>query len=300
MNRAFRLQRLHSLAATILVALCLAGCGREAGQVAAAADPEGWDVRGEIISVNADRSTLTVRHEEIPGYMPAMTMEFKVGPADLSAARAGTRIRGWLYRAGDDFFLEKIWPDDDQSRLAVEAATAALKQDTAIRGQHPYREVGEQAPDFALFDQDGRVVQVSRFLGRKIILNFIFTRCPDPKMCPAATAKMMAIQAAAKEEGIAGLEFISITLDPKYDSPAVLRSYAEARGIDTANFSFLTGPQIAVTNLMAQLGVIAFEKDGLLTHSLATLLIDENGKIIHREEGTQWPIDQFMARLRQS
>jgi protein SCO1/2 len=231
--------------------------------------------------------------------MPAMVMEFKVSPGDLATAKPNAHIRGWLYRSGDDWVLEKIWPDDDATRRAVEAATEALKQDTAIRGPRPYREVGEQAPDFALYDQDGRVVQASRFLGRRIVLNFIFTRCPDPKMCPASTAKMMALQAGAKEEGIANIEFISITLDPKYDTPGILRQYADNHGIDTTNFSFLTGPQIAVTNLMAQLGVVAIEKDGLITHSLATLLIDESGKIIHREDGTQWPVGQFMARLRQ-
>lgn len=288
--------------AAILVALAAAGCGRKSDSAGAtsaeAAKPEGWDLRGQIVAVNKDRGTLTVHHEEIPNFMPAMVMEFKVSPGDLATAKPNAHIRGWLYRSGDAWVLEKIWPDDEATRRAVEAATEALKQDTAIRGPHPYREVGEQAPDFALYDQDGRVVQASRFLGRRIVLNFIFTRCPDPKMCPASTAKMMALQAGAKKEGITGIEFLSITLDPKYDTPGILRAYADDHGIETANFSFLTGPQIAVTNLMAQLGVVAIEKDGLITHSLATLLIDENGKIIHREDGTQWPVEQFMARLR--
>lgn len=297
-----RLPRAPVFIAVILAALLAAGCGRKAAAepvADAAPKPEGWDLRGQIVAVNKDRGTLTVHHEEIPNFMPAMIMEFKVSPGDLATAKPGSHIRAWLYRAGDDFALEKIWPDDEAARRAVEAATEALKQDTAIRGPHPYREVGEQAPDFALYDQDGRVVQASRFLGRRIVLNFIFTRCPDPKMCPASTAKMMALQAATKEEGITGIEFISVTLDPKYDTPGILRQYADDHGIDTSNFSFLTGPQIAVTNLMAQLGVIAIEKDGLITHSLATLLIDENGKIIHREDGSGWPVEQFMARLRQ-
>jgi protein SCO1/2 len=287
--------------AALVAALVLAGCSRNSAEpeTDVAPKPEGWDLRGQIVEVNKERGTLTVHHEEIPNFMPAMVMEFKVSPGDLATAKPNAHIRGWLYRSGDDWVLEKIWPDDDATRRAVEAATEALKQDTAIRGPRPYREVGEQAPDFALYDQDGRVVQASRFLGRRIVLNFIFTRCPDPKMCPASTAKMMALQAGAKEEGIANIEFISITLDPKYDTPGILRQYADNHGIDTTNFSFLTGPQIAVTNLMAQLGVVAIEKDGLITHSLATLLIDESGKIIHREDGTQWPVGQFMARLRQ-
>ena len=70
-------------------------------------------------------------------------------------------------------------------------AGAALRQDTVIRGRNAYREIGENLPDFALYDQNGGVVQPDRFRGRQIVLNFIFTRCPDPKMCPASTAKMM-------------------------------------------------------------------------------------------------------------
>jgi protein SCO1/2 len=299
MKRRARPHRYLLLAASIACAAVVTGCSPKADETAApATKPEGWDVRGQIVEVNTDRGTLTVHHEDIPGFMPAMVMEFKVSPGDLASAKPNAHIRGWLYRSGDDWVLEKIWPDDDAARLAVETAAAALKQDTTIRGPYPYREVGEQAPDFALYDQDGRVVQASRFLGRRIVLNFIFTRCPDPKMCPASTAKMMTLQAMAKEEKIENVEFISVSLDPKYDTPGVLHQYAADHGIDTSNFSFLTGPQIAVTNLMAQLGVIAIEKDGLITHSLATLLIDEKGKIIWREDGTGWPVDQFMARMR--
>lgn len=301
MTRPARFSGMSLLAAAVLAAAAFTGCSpKSAAPETAATKPDTWDVRGQIVAVNADRGTLTVHHEDIEGLMPAMIMEFHVGPGDLANSKVGARIRGKLHREGDDFILDQIWPDDDAERIAVETATAALKQDTAIRGKNPYREVGEQAPDFALYDQDGRVVQASRFLGKKIILNFIFTRCPDPKMCPASTAKMMAMQAEAKKEGIKNLEFISISLDPKYDTPGILRQYADVRGIDTSNFSFLTGPEIAVKNLMAQLGVIAIEKDGLITHSLATLLIDENGKIIHREDGTLWPIGQFITRLRSS
>lgn len=300
MTRRKRFIARFVLTASLLAAGLQAGCGgKTEASEAEAAKPEGWDLRGQIVEVNKDRGSLTVHHEEIPGFMPAMIMEFKVGAGDLAIAKPGAHIRGWLYRAGDDWVLEKIWPDDPAARATVDAATEALKQDTSIRGPRPYREVGEKAPDFALYDQDGRVVQASRFLGRRIVLNFIFTRCPDPKMCPASTAKMMALQEGAKKEGIGDIEFISVSLDPKYDTPGVLRKYADDHGIDTTNFSFLTGPQIAVTNLMAQLGVIAIEKDGLITHSLSTLLIDENGKIIHREDGTGWPVEQFMARLRQ-
>ena len=94
------------------------------------------------------------------------------------------------------------------------------------------------------------------------------------------------------------LELVSITLDPAYDTPGVLKEYAAVRGIDTTNFSFLTGPENAIKDLLTQFGVIAEFKGDLISHTLATLLIDENGKIIHRADGSQWEPSDFVAKMR--
>jgi protein SCO1/2 len=129
-------------------------------------------------------------------------------------------------------------------------------------------------------------------------MNFIFTRCPVATMCPAATAKFMATQKLAREAAVAGIEFVSITLDPVFDTPAVLQEYATVRGIDTANFSFLTGPESAIRDLLTQFGVIAEFEGDLLKHTLATLLIDERGKIIHRADGSVWEPSEFVAKMK--
>jgi protein SCO1/2 len=182
---------------------------------------ERYPLTGEVLRVEADRKVLVVRHDEIKGYMPAMTMEFVVSAGDLALAKVGQRIRAELVpgKPSDDFRLEKIWPDDKVSADTIAASALQLRQDTHTRGKSAYREVGETAPDFALYDQDGRVVQSARFRGKQIMLNFIFTRCPDMKMCPASTAKMIAAQKLAREAGVKNLELVSITLDPAYDTP---------------------------------------------------------------------------------
>jgi len=254
-------------------------------------------VTGRIVSVSQERGALLVDHDEIPGYMPAMTMEFKVASGDLANARPGMKIRGVFYQAAAGFHLEEIWPVDDAGVRIVDESARALRQDTVTRGGGAFREVGEQLPDFALYDQSGEVVQAGRFRGSQIALNFIFTRCPDANMCPASTMKMMQLQQTAKEAGISNFQIISITLDPEYDTPGILRQYADERGIDTSNFSFLTGPERAIKDLMAQLGVLAFQDGPLLSHTLATVLIDENGKIIHRVDGSQWQPGDFASRL---
>jgi protein SCO1/2 len=230
--------------------------------------------------------------------MPAMTMDYAVGPGDLANAKAGEHIRGELVQSGGDFRLERIFPDDASANATIDAAAKSLSQDTMVRGPHPFREVGETAPDFALYDQDGHVVQMNRFRGKQIMLNFIYTRCPIATMCPTSTAKMIMTQKLARDAGVKNLELISISLDPVYDTPGVLKDYAQARGIDLGNFSFLTGPPKAVQDLLAQFGVIAEFKDGILNHTLATLLINENGTIIWRADGGEWEPSEFVGKMK--
>ena len=141
-------------------------------------------------------------------------------------------------------------------------------------------------------------MQSVRFLGKQIMVNFIFTRCPVATMCPAATAKMMSAQKLARAAAVPNLELVSITLDPAYDTPGILKDYTVTRGIDTANFSFLTGPQTAIKDLLSQFGVIAEFEGDLLKHTLTTLLIDENGKIIHRADGSAWEPADFVAKMK--
>ena len=293
-------QRLWWVGIVLAVSAACSRAEKRSGVTAENRSPaeQRYPLRGEIVAVNPDRKSLTISHEDIPGFMPAMTMEFRVSDGDLAIVKSGERIRAELVRAGDDFHLEKIWPDDTGSASRVAAAAGALRQDTITRGAKAYREVGENLPDFALYDQDGRVVPAGRFRGRQIMLNFIYTRCPVATMCPAATLRMMAVQQQARAAGVTNLELISITLDPAHDTPGVLKEYAAVRGIDTGNFSFLTGPEAAIRDLLTQFGVIAEFKDGLLKHTLATLLINEQGRIVHRADGSEWSVGEFVEKMR--
>ncbi len=296
------------LPAMALIALVATGCARQEpaaktdGAVVGKVDPNGdrrFPLTGEIIRVESDRKILVVKHDEIKGFMPAMTMEFAVAAADLAAAKPGQRIRAEMVSVKDgDFRLEQIWPDEKAATDTVMLGARQLREDTHNRGKNAYREIGEKVPDFALYDQDARVVQSARFVGKQIMLNFIFTRCPVATMCPAATVKMTTAQKLAAEAGVSNIEFISITLDPAFDTPPVLKEYARTRGIETKNFSFLTGPENAIKDLLTQFGVIAEFKGDLLTHTLTTLLVDENGKIVHRADGSPWEPQEFVARMR--
>jgi len=284
--------------------LLMAGCARQEATAAApapaAANPgeKRYPLTGEIVKVDPERSTLIVAHDEIKGFMMAMTMEFKVAKGDLAIAKPGQHLRAELVQRASGLYLENIWPDDAATQRALDAAAKALAQDTAMRGKEAYREIGETLPEFTLLDQEGRAVSGSRFRGRQIVLNFIYTRCPLANMCPAATLRMAALQQAANEAGVKNFELVSISFDPDHDTPGVLKEYAQVRGLDTSNWSFLTGPDASVRQLLAQLGVIREFDGATIKHTLATVLINEQGKISYRVDGSTWLVDDFLRHLK--
>ena len=293
-----RLQHARCGAVVLTFVLLLGACSKAPSETKPA-KAKSYTLTGEVVSADAARKVLVVRHDDIPGLMPAMTMEFAVSAVDVAAARPGQRIRADLIpEEKGDWRLEHIWPADATAAATVEAQAKVLRQDTLTRGRGAYREIGDKIPEFALYDQTGAVVQSGRFAGKQVMLNFIFSRCPVASMCPASTMKMMSSQKLAREAGVKNLELVSITLDPAFDTPAVLKEYAAVRGIDTSNFSFLTGPENAIKDLLQQFGVIAEFDGDLLKHTLTTLLIDENGRIIHRADGSSWEPAEFVAKMK--
>jgi protein SCO1/2 len=276
----------------------LSGCSRPAAAPAGAAGPKRYPLTGEVVSVDAARHRLTVSHDAVPGLMSAMTMEFAVSAGDAASVHPGEHIRAQLVADMQAPRLEDIWPNDAVGADTVAAGERQLREDTHTRGNGVFRDLGEAMPAFALYDQSGRVVESGRFRGKQIMLNFIYSRCPFANMCPLSTAKMMTTQRLARAANVRNIEFISITLDPAYDTPGVLKDYADARGIDTSNFSFLTGPPGAINDLLTQFGVIAQFDGGVLKHTLATLLIDERGRIVWRADGSTWEPADFVARMR--
>jgi protein SCO1/2 len=297
--RAYALRHFAACAAACAL-LGAGGCARHTADAAqaAASGERRFPLTGEVLGADAGRKILVVRHNAVAGYMPAMTMEFPVTAGDAASAVAGERIRADLVVGrGGAVRLENIWPDDKVALDTIDAGARMLRQDTLEKGKQAYREVGDTAPDFVLYDQNGRVVNSARFRGRQVMLNFIYSRCPVADMCPLSTTKMIATQKLARESGVANVDFVSITLDPAHDTPGVLREYADDRGIDTSNFSFLTGPEAAIRDLLTQFGVIAEYKGDILDHTLATLLIDEKGRVAWRADGSEWQPREFVERM---
>ena len=260
----------------------------------------GYPLVGEILSIVEDSNTLEVAHEAIADFMPAMTMRFEVSPGDLKNARPGQKIRARLIRTEEGGFqLTRIWPLDDEAAKDLKTFNRQLQKQAQALPSGRYYGEGDTSPDFALLDQFGKIVTSDRLKGRPFFLNFIFTRCTDANMCLLSTSKMARLQTMAAEAGL-DVSFVSITMDPEFDTPGVLREYAEAYGIEGDNFHFATGPKSAVRDLIRSFGVTAIDKVDTVMHSLATVLIAEDGSILKRSEKSAWSPDEFLEALKQA
>jgi len=248
---------------------------------------------GSVVSVIEDRQALVVQAE---GRETPMTVD--VGPGDYAIARPGWKIRGELVPYAGRRLLQTIMPNDPRDKALIQRLDRQLQQNTLNRGSAAFRGMGERIPRFALWKQDGALFHSDSLRGNYAVINFIFTRCKSANMCPAATKRMTQLQKMAKEQGIADLRQISITLDPEFDTPGVFTAYAAGREIDPEKFFFLSGPARVVENLKIQLGVLAEpDEEEIIRHTLATALIDPSGEIIYRIPGSQWDPAVFLQQI---
>jgi len=225
--------------------------------------------------------------------MPPMTMVFRVGAGDARTFQPGDRIRARLVRDEDGGFrLVDIWKLDEQAAIEMRAFNERLARQAKELGLGYYFGEGDAFPSFALVDQYADPVTPERYRGKPFVMNFIFTRCTDGDMCPLSTSKMAELQELARAEGPEDLEFISVTLDPKFDTPGVLRDYADAYQIEGENFRFVTGPRSDVKLLLQTMAVAQLERSETIIHSMATILVDRAGKIVKRSTDKNWdPVD---------
>lgn len=243
-----------------------------------------YEGQGVVRGVYPDEGQVSIEHGDIPGLMSAMTMSFDVPDrALLERMRPGMLISFTLRRERHAF--QVIDFELLEAGAAGSAAPAAR-----LAG------VRDPAPPFALTDQEGRPLDLADLRGSLVVLDFVFTQCTGP--CPILTSAHVTWQrrlpAALRER----TRFVSITLDPARDTPAALRAYAEARGADLSDWSFLTGPVAEVEAVVRAYGVGTLrDADGQIEHTLATFLIDAEGRIARRYLGLDHAPEQVIQDL---
>ncbi|WP_165245117.1 copper-binding protein [Paludisphaera soli] len=292
--------------ALILTALPLAACSSRTSDPAESPKKDGpsdvkaevvetrdYPLRGEVRKVDAAGRELQIRHEPIPGFMPAMTMPFKMPEAtDFEDFRAGDVVEGKLRvqsRRGetvdyDLVDLEVVKPAIG-SPLVLEV-TKGLPQLVA----RPERlQLGDEVPDFTMIDQDGRSRKLSELRGFVVVLTFIYTRCPLPEFCPAMDRRFSELfrSVSATSERSSRVRLVSLSFDPDHDTPEVLREHARIRGAKPPVWTYATASHEDLGRIAPRLGLTFGPVKGEIVHNLCTAVIGPEGSLARLEVGTK-------------
>src|SRR5687768_15598286 len=254
-------QRSRRPAAVALTAMLLA-----LGVVACRPAGRQYELKGQIVAVDPARQELTIRHQDIPGFMPGMTMAFRVEKPGLMDGRAA----GELVTA-------TLSVDDGRAQLRDVARTgfAPVVDKPAATRVMDLAEPGHAVRDATLIDESGRRKRLADWRGRVLAVTFTYTRCPLPNFCPLMERPFKAVQNQVRDDGSLreGVQLLSISIDPEHDSPAVLAGRAAALGADPALWHFLTGERAEVESFAAQFGVSVVRdgaSPGEIVHNLRT------------------------------
>jgi protein SCO1/2 len=236
-----------------------------------------YSTQGLILTVDKPGAIVTISHDEFPGFMQAMVMPFELrGRARGIALTPGDRVRLRLAVKG-----ERSWVD----RLDIISAApvdVGLQNTPAVPLLVP---VGGTVPPFELIDQSGARVALSDLKGKVVAVNFIYTRCPLPDYCPRMVANFRAVRDRFADRMGRDLVLLTVTFDPKYDTPQTLATYAASERAGGPGWHFLTGDGAQIERVCAAFGIQYWPEEGLITHTLETAVIDRDGKLAATVEG---------------
>jgi protein SCO1/2 len=254
-----------------------------------------YTLQGQILSIEPNRLQADVKHEEIPGFMAAMTMPYKVRDAkELADLKPGDLITSTLVVVSNDAYLKDV-------RKVGEAPLAAASAPSASSGFELLKP-GEAIPDVPMLDQEGRKTSIAALKGQTVVLTFIYTQCPIPTFCPLMDRHFVTIQERLEADpALARVHLATVSFDPVTDTPAVLKTHAQKLGADTARWTFFTGDRDDVDRFASRFGVtIARDlKDPLnITHNLRTAIIDPDGTLVKLYTGNEWSPEQVLADLK--
>lgn len=291
MNTLFRIAWVGLLLAVLV------GCRQ-------ASDPKVYAVRGVVRELRADGRTAVIAHEEIPGYMAAMTMPLEVrDPAELKDVTAGDTVTFRMLVTEKDGWI-------DQVKVVARAASAATNAVAApepepaftVLPNVPELNVGDAVPDYSFTNELGQVVRLSEFRGKATAITFIFTRCPFPNFCPRMTDHFKTVQKTLLTDGNApkNWKLLSISFDPGFDTPGTLRAYGKARSYDPEKWSLLTGDLGQIAPLCQHFGLYfsRTSQPAAQNHNLRTVVIDPAGKVQKIFIGNEWTPEELVAEIR--
>jgi protein SCO1/2 len=153
--------------------------------------------------------------------------------------------------------------------------------------------IGQMVPDFALTDQTGKIVHLHQLEGKVVALTFGYSRCPNPNYCLRLSNNLGRLAKRFHEQAGRDLVLLTVAIDPEHDQGAALADYAAVWKADPAVWHFLTGPLPEVKQVSGMFGMNFWRDEGLLTHSLHTVIIDREGRLAANLEGNQFSAEQL-------
>jgi protein SCO1/2 len=284
-----RLSRLLPL--ILLAALTSAACRREAPAAAGQRHP----VQGTVVEVDVANRNVTVAHEDIPGFMPAMTMPFVVLEKDAALLRSvspGDQVTATLVAPDSRYWLEDL--------VVVKKGTPDPNATPAPRAHEA--QPGDAMPDVALVDQDGRPLRLAAYRGQAVALPFVFTRCPLPDFCPLMMRSFAAAHAAlVADPGLAArTHLLTISFDTKHDTPPVLRAFGlpfQKTKPPFTHWTLATGTDEAIRTLGEALELDYVEESRSFTHNLRTAVLGPDGRLRRLFRGNEWAPAELVAEL---
>jgi protein SCO1 len=274
------------------------GCRSSAGH-GANAKPEQYSMRGTVVSSDPAQALVTVSNENIPGFMEPMTMEYPVADKSVAAElHAGDKIIATLdVTRRTDGGVKMLLTGID--------VVAQAKADYKPAVDYHVPAEGETVPNFKLLDQSNETVSLGQYRGKVLVMTFVYTRCPLADYCPRMSRNFAQIdKALAGNPALyAKTHLLSVSFDPEHDTPKVLRSYGGAYTGKYVNETFkhwtFAVPPAAELPKVEQyfdLGVTPGE-NGILQHSLATLVIGTDGRVVAFWPTNDWSVDEVMQKV---
>ncbi len=256
--------------------------------------PKRYSGLGLVVSGDPSKRTLTISHENIPGYMDAMVMTFSVRDRSLFLnIHDGDRVYFRLVVETNASFIDHV------TRLSA-APVDPRRWQTPVLSR--LVSIGEIVPDFHLIDHNNEPVSLGQFRGKVVAINFIYTRCPLPDYCPRMTNSFVDIGKRFADRMERDLVLLTITIDPKHDTTDVLKAYSRAFGGGFPGWHLLSGSVSDVKTVSGYFGMEYWPDSGALTHNLQTPVIDRNGRLAANVEGRNYSArqlgDLIEARIR--
>jgi protein SCO1 len=283
------IKRLHRLLAAVLLTVLSA-----ASPLLSEQQHEGT---GIVLKIQRAHHLLVISCDEVPGYMSAMQMSFSVRDlADLKSIRIGMPVRFTMVQRDKVLYADNIQATIGANLESEPMDAGALSRLQATLDPSSAADViaqGQHVPDFELTDQVGKQVRLSGFAGKVVLLTFGYSRCPNPEYCLRLSNNLGRVRDRFAARGSRDLVLLTIAIDPEYDKGATLSQYAAVWKADPANWHFLTGPLPKIKSVAAMFGMNFWRSEGLLTHSLHTVIINRAGELAANLEGNQFTVRQL-------